>query len=369
MKKHLSILFAALLLTACTGNPSGSDHSTTAPETSVTADPFADASGTMTGEEDPFAADDEDGPDTLGGYQCGVEWEEGKELVLDYAPTVSFRYYARSDGVSNDFGLLLFVNGFRQPYRTEEEPTDQILHIMDVNKDERKVQTIEFEPIVGEEGETLSVEIVSMLHPRFALTNQTKGWELFMYHSIHSLFPSDLTVTQKTGLKEPAVCTDYETEPITEELRQQYNKMDSAGGFSGDNELDRSVFLETLKNGVLITPQDRRESDAMQTPFAKNDTVTLCMYGGGTPCKYRISAYLDHELIKGAFDGMDYIDMMPSHDVICKKQISPETLKVSPGEYHHLYFIAVPFYTDKNYGERMTLKSESAALFYDESVS
>ena len=372
MKKHLTAVLSVLLLTACAGESAVSERSTAVPETTGTEDAFSssdpDSSLTadLTDGYDPFASNGSDDSDVIGSFTYGVEWKDGKELVLDYAPTVSFRYYTENGANAIDFGLLLFVNGFRQPYRTEQEPVDQILHIFDVEQNERKVQTIEFEPIVGEFGETLSVEIISMFHPSFAPTEKTRHSDLIFNHRISSLFPSDLTVTEKTGLKEPAVCGAYSATEISEEMRRKYDKMDSTGGFSGENELENTVFLEILKNDVLLTPADLSELKYDQTPFNQNDSVTVCMYGGGKPCTYRVSLYLDHELVKGAFDGADYIDMTPSRDTICKKVIDPQKLNVTPDAYHHLYLIAIPFYTDKNYMERLALKSTSAVLSFSE---
>lgn len=50
------------------------------------------------------------------------------------------------------------------------------------------------------------------------------------------------------------------------------------------------------------------EAESDFTPFNISDSITLCMYGN-EPCKYRVSMYINHELVKGAFDGADYIDI------------------------------------------------------------
>ncbi len=356
MKKILTaFISAALLLTACSKNPS-------ATKPSSENDPFANANDNTSAAEqsieyDPFAKSDENASTTVGKWGFGVEWEEGKELVLDYAPTVSFRYFVDNSGKTTDFGLLLFVNGIRQPYRTEENSENKIMHTFDVNQDERKVQTIEFEPVVGEKGDEVLVEIVTMFQPDFI---QTENSNYEFNHRISSLYPSRLSVTQETDLSEPKVCSEYEITPISDELRQEFNEMSSTGASSG-NALDNSVYIETLKNDVFYTPKDLQEVKYDSTPFTTNDSVTLCMYGGES-CKYRVSMYINHELVTGAFDGADYIDMTPSRDSICKKRIDLEKLNLSLEDYNHLYFIAVPFYTNDNLGERMVLKSASVTL-------
>ncbi len=368
MRKFLTaFLSVALLLTACSENTSNNEQNTiqnniSSAEQSSEYDPFADSdddasAAEQSGGYDPFAGSDDDASTTVGKYNIGVEWEEGKELILDYAPTVSFRYYVDNSGKTTDFGLLLFVNGIRQPYRTEEESENKIMHTFDVNQDERKVQTIEFEPVAGEKGDDVLVEIVSMFQPSFI---QTENSNYEFNHRISSLYPSRLSVTQETYLSEPKVCSEYEITPISDELRQEFNEMSSTGASSG-NALDDSVHIETLKNNAFYTPKDLREGKGDSKPFTTNDSVTLCMYGGKS-CKYRVSMYINHELVTGAFDGADYIDMTPSRDSICKKMIDLEKLNLSLEDYNHLYFIAVPFYTNDNFGERMVIKSASVTL-------
>lgn len=350
MKRILTALLpVVLLLTACSEKSSNNEKNTIQNVTSSTE---------QTIEYDPFArADDETSSGTIGSFSYGVEWENGKEFVLDYAPTVSFQYYVNNSGKATDFGLLLFVNGVRQAYRTGENSENKIIHIFDVDQDERQVQTIEFEPVVGENGDTVSVEIVTMFQPSFINTEKSSyGFS----HRISSLYPSSLSVTQETGLTEPNVCSEYEVTPISEELRQEFNQMGSTGGYGG-NALDNGIYIETLKNDVFYTPADRLEAEPDISPFTMNDSVTLCMYGGSS-CTYRVSMYINHELVRDAFDGSDYIDITPSRDSICKKTVDLEKLNLSLEDYNHLYFIAVPIYTSDDFAGRMVLKSESVTL-------
>ena len=360
MKRLLTVLCAVMLLTACAENPKIGEQSVSISDGTIN-EPFAETS--QTDDYDPFAQSNEkkkDEPD--GAWTQGVEWKKNRELVLDYAPTVTFPYYIENGANRNDFGLLIFVNGFRQTYRTDTEPDDRVMHTFVVNQNETIHSMISFDPIVGHMGETLSVEIIGMFQPSFTLTDQTTHAALNFHHRIISLFPSDLTVTQKTDLKAPAVCSEYTEVPITEDIKDQYQN-------NGENMLDKAndIFLEALKNDILITPGDRVKAaeqgkEIKKTVFSGNDKITLCMFGGGKPCKYRISMYLNHELVHGVFDGYDYIDMMPSADIMCRKEIDMSKLKLPQNEFSHFYFIAVPFYTNKNYAERMTVKSESAAI-------
>lgn len=350
MTRILTILLSfTFLLTSCSEKPSNDEKNTIQNDTSSTE---------QTSEYDPFArADDDTSSGTIGSFSCGVEWENGKELVFDYAPTVSFQYYVSNSGKVNDFGLLLFVNGVRQPYRTGENSENQIIHIFKVDQDERQVQTIEFEPVVGEKGDKVSVEIVTMFHPDYINTEKSSyGFS----HRISSLYPSSLSVTQETGLSEPKVCSEYEVTPISEKMRQEFNQMSSTGGYGG-NALDSRIFIETLKNDVFYTPADRLNSESDITPFTMNDSVTLCMYGD-LSCTYRVSMYINHELVAGAFDGADYIDITPSKNSICKKEIDLKALNLSLQNDNHFYFIAVPIYTSDNFEGGMVLKSGSVTL-------
>lgn len=319
----------------------------------------ANAPNSATKETDnynPFAKDNEPLSEsaTVGSYGTGVEWQEGKELVLEYAPVVSFRYFVENSGEDNDFGLMLFVNGFRQPYHTESDSENKIIHIIDVNKNEKKIQTIEFEPVVGDKGDEVSVEIVTIFNPNF-IQNGNSNYEF--NHRITSLYPSSLNITQITGASEPNICTNYESTPITDETRLKF--VDTSN--PEINLLDNNVYIEVLKNNLFYTHEDYINSEIDIQPYNKEDLISLCMYGG-EPCTYRVSMYINHELVVGAFDGYDYIDITTSNDAICKKTIDINGLNLSLNKYNHIYFIAVPFYANRNYDERMVIKSDSVTF-------
>lgn len=305
---------------------------------------------------DPFKKEDVQSI-TAGSYNYGVEWEENKRNVLDYDSTVSLQYFVENNGKATDFGVLFFINGFCQPYRTEDDREDKILHIFQVDQNERKVKTIEFEPVVGEFGDELSVEIVSMFEPDYINTEKSN---YDFHHRISSLFPSKMSVTKETGLSEPNVCLDYTNTSITEEMRLKFDTIGAAGA-SSENSLETNVHIETLKNEIFYTPADLLKSEPDNTPFTMNDSVSLCMYGG-KQCKYRVSMFVNHEQVKGAFDGLDYIDMTVSGDSICKKTIDLNKLNLSLNDYNHVYFIAVPFYSNDNYIEKTVIKSTSVTL-------
>lgn len=354
MKKQLSLLLAAVLLTGCTAeSQSGKDSS-------VITTSGTDAQ-TMDSAYDPFAKSDSDSGNEALSFAAGVNWKDGETYVIEYAPTVSLAYYVENDSGDKtvDFGLLLFVNGISQPYRTDGEPENKTMHIFNVNSSEKKTQTISFEAVTGEQGEALWVDVVTMIQPDYV---QEKNVDYGFHHKISSLYPSKMLVTEKTGKTDPKVCTDYEAEHISDAQRQQFSTMGENGG-AGDNLLDTNTTIEALKNGVLITPAERmQQAEPDLTPFQTSDFVELCMYGGKAPCKYRVSMYVNHELVKGAFDGADFIDMTASRDEICRKKIVLSELGLTLNEWNHLYFVAVPFYTSDNYEERMVLKSSSVTL-------
>ena len=234
------------------------------------------------------------------------------------------------------------------------------MHIWDVGRDETLNCTISFSPVTGELGDTVSVDIITMLRPRFVPTGVLLGADRMICHSLHPVYPSTMKITAETGLTEPDICTDYKSEIVTEEFRKKYDKRSWNGG-TGTNELDSTVYLEALKNDVIVTPADRYSGAVSETPFTQDDSLTLCMYGGGSGSTYRVSAYLDHELIRGAFDGADYIDLTPSRDTICKKQIAPELLDTGDGKSHFLYFIAISAVRDPN-AVKWPIKSDTVLI-------
>lgn len=350
MKRILPVVISAMLLSSCAAYSSDSV---------VTESKHAYESSTVetTSTYDPFASASNESSSTIN-YSYGIEYQEGEEKVLHYAATISFQYYVDNQGSDNNFGLLLFANGIRQPYRTKEEPQDQTMHIFDVKQNERKVQTIEFEPIVGNNGEELSLEIVSMVNPRFVSDNNS----VYQFnHRIMSPFPSIMQITDTMDKAEPSICSVYDITPITEELRKEYNKMDSKGEMSEENSLENTVYFETLKNGIFLSPNDYLAGKQDVSPFTTEDSISVCMYGG-SPCIYRVSMFINHELVPGVFDGADYLDMEVSGNQICTKTIELKKISSILQNCNSAYFIAIPFYSNQNYNERMVIKTPSVTV-------
>jgi hypothetical protein len=366
MKKIITILvLTALLITTFTG--CGNSKNTSVPtlpniqNTTQTTAPNAQNNTSddnisttekpaQTTEYDPFAEAEE--PETFPGWGGGIQWEEGQEKVLDYAPVISFQKELHCDNGRQNFGVMLFVNGINQPLKLDNSE-EKMMHIVEL-ENESVIQTMTFSPVVGEKGDKIYLQTVTMYDPNFVPASSNPDYKFS--HDIRGI-PASIDVTETTEKTTPPICTDYVKEPVTDEIRAEFQNQ-----WKADNYLDTQNYVKTLKNGVLNTPADYINGEIPQTPFESTDSVEVALYGGGEPCMYRVSMYINHELVKGAFDGMDYIDMEMSKNNISRKKVDYKNSGINLNEYNFIYFVAVPFYDNYPMEEKWVLKSDSVTL-------
>ena len=78
---------------------------------------------------------------------------------------VEVDYYIELEGNVNNVGFLLFLKGESQPYKIKDVETEyEYMHQLTVEED-RKEFTFQFSPIVGEEGEVLELQVISIYNP------------------------------------------------------------------------------------------------------------------------------------------------------------------------------------------------------------
>jgi len=357
MKKTLAticVLITMIMVTSCRTEDknveiNSSKNSNDSNQTSDDYDPFA-----------PKENDDISG--VAASFDFGVNWK-GEELVLDYKPTIEYEFFLNNSADKKcGFALLMFVNGIRQPYQFDGSDED-ILHHYDVNSKEKKTATIRFSPVTGKKCDTLSVYIVTMFEPTFSPVSTTP--EYGHNFRISQMSPVTIDITDSTGNSDISICTDYIRTEISSEMRSEYNQIDVDGNISGNSLENSQLLFGVIKNGAYISPSERItasiETLTDASLFTKNDFIDLWVSGGGEECKYRVSMYVNHKLVEGAFDGYDYLDVAPSKDVICSKKIELSTLNVQLDEYNHIYFMAVPIEQNTD-GARGVDKSQNVTF-------
>lgn len=174
--KHMTILalLTALLLTACAPAVSNPAKDTTPP---TVADIFNEPTTATTETTDATEPTEKAAPQTVLVGSIGLGF--GDEVSTDEKG--SYRIYSGGEMIlpvklttsgtiaERGIGMLLFVDGKPQPYKTEAEPEYAYLHTFFQGQGP-KVYDLSFTPITGQTGEVLELYIATVLSPTYSLS-------------------------------------------------------------------------------------------------------------------------------------------------------------------------------------------------------
>ena len=183
MKRRSIIVLAflaALLLTACTPAASLPTNGTTPPtvadifnETTASTESTDSAQETTAATEDPvkfsyvsgFGIGGKNPVDEHGSYRV----YSGGEMTLP----LSFQVGGELEyGV----GVLLFVDGLPQPYKTDDEPEYAYMHTFYPGLGPDSIRNVYFTPITGQEGDALELYVTTVNTPTYSLSDGQRGW-------------------------------------------------------------------------------------------------------------------------------------------------------------------------------------------------
>ncbi len=99
---------------------------------------------------------------------------EGGELHMPY--TINATGTVADQGM----GILLFIDGKPQPYKTSDNSTYQYMHIFYPVSGESYIADISFTPVTGQAGDTLELYASTILNPNFSIAEGIGG---FVYTS------------------------------------------------------------------------------------------------------------------------------------------------------------------------------------------
>jgi hypothetical protein len=117
--------------------------------------------------EDPFE-EAESQTEVLGSFGHGLINKLKENEFIEYSGTdIEIDYYVELEGNVNNVGFLLFLKGEPQPYKIKGTETEyEYMHQLTVEED-RKEFTFQFSPIVGEKGEVLELQVISIYNAAF----------------------------------------------------------------------------------------------------------------------------------------------------------------------------------------------------------
>jgi hypothetical protein len=261
---------------------------------------------------------------------------------------VEVDYYIELEGNVNNVGFLLFLKGESQPYKIKDVETEyEYMHQLTVEED-RKEFTFQFSPIVGEEGEVLELQVISIYNPVLIPDMVTTS----SYGNYHHALP---TIIDRVKMLENAPDQDVrfseyasnavmnhsqESVGITEEFIEdssQLNKIDM-------DDLNNKVFSRLMYNGE--TKHSNINISDIDTP-----RISYCLFGVPN-AEYVTTFYIDHKPIY-------------STEVTLQKgkyeQINIELDKAQLDELNSFYVISMPK-TEREYVEELVVMDKTKTI-------
>ncbi len=293
MKRGVLILITSLIIMLFVSCTSNEPIDISSIEEAVAEDPFEEAESQM---------------EVLGSMVHGLNDKLDENEFIEYSGTdVEIDYYVELEGNVNSVGFLLFLKGEPQPYKIKGTETEkEYMHQLTVDE-ERKQFTFQFSPIVGEEGEVLELQVISIYNAAFIPDMTTTS----AYGGYHHALP---TIIDRVKMLENApdqgvsleeydsnivISPSQQAVNITEEfLDVKFHKIEM-------EELNTYVFSRILYNG---------EVTYSNINLSQLDKFEISYYLFGVPnAEYVTTFYIDHKPIystevtlqKGKYEQID----------------------------------------------------------------
>ena len=345
--KYLSLPFAALLLLSSCSQPVQKDSidKTTGSTTDNINITEATDNISVTGAETDKPKPWEEDMNYSGGItKVTQELSEynGEELTLTIKP--------RNNGQSYEQGFILYVNGERNDFSTDEYPDKKPYHVYNLPEGGSIEVTLHFTPYNCKKGEKAIVNVVSMITPNYMLEDYFYV-SFGVHHGIACLWPYELTINQDAPESEyHKISTDSIKTEMTEEYEKKYIEEDSDGEMV--NILDEQNFFSLYQ-----------EEGVLESYYITENDLTLNISACGKGGKFLVGIYVNHELQK-AFGDNYYALCEVDREHLTKITANIDVSKLSG--LNHVYMIAAPYdpdnvaaYVEK--GERLE-KNDSRLL-------
>lgn len=270
----------------------------------------------------------------------------GGEMLLPYTVTAS--------GDATNIGFLMFMNGQPQSYHTGGNDELLYCHVFQLEDNVPKQFDFYFTPVIGEEGETVELTVLSLYYPDFKPDmKQTSGYG--MYHQILAavfdiqMESSALPDGQKA--EDFGVITDaalYEEE-ITRDYLSQFMALNYGMQEITEEDLDSNIYNVLLFDGERVSNNLSVSSDSIEISY---DIF------GTDGSEFCVIPYMDHMPVSGA-----------QSVTVSKGKVSRLVLHIDPDaldEMSTFYILAIPVNDD---GNLYPIKTSSILLYKTEAAS
>lgn len=337
--KYFSLLFTALFLLSSCSQPVQKDSIDDITES--TTDNI-NITGATTDKPKPW---EEDMGYAFNLSKVTTELSEynGEELTVTIKIT--------NNGQSFDQAFLLYVNGERNDYSTDEYPDKKPYHVYELSEDEIIEVTLHFTPYNCKKGEKAIVNVVSMITPNYMLEDYFYV-SFGGHHGIARLWPYELTINQDAPESEyHKISTECIKTEMTEEYEKKYIEKDSDGNMV--NRLDKHNLFKLYQ----------ADEDTLDSYYITENDLTLTISACGKGGKFLVGIYVNHELQK-AFGDNYYALCEVDREHLTKITANIDVSKLSG--LNHIYMIAAPYDPDNvaayvEEGERLE-KNDSRLL-------
>ena len=246
----------------------------------------------------------------------------GEELTLTIKP--------RNNGQSYEQGFILYVNGERNDFSTDEYPDKKPYHVYNLPEGGSIEVTLHFTPYNCKKGEKAIVNVVSMITPNYMLEDLAYV-NFQLHHSIVRLWPYELTINQDAPENEyHKISTDCVKTEMTEEYEKKYIEKQDGETI---NRLDRCNYFDLYQE----------EEDELKDYYIAENELALNISARGKGGKFLIGIYVNHELQK-AFGDNYYALCEIDREHLTTITANIDVSKLS--KLNHIYMIVAPYDPD-----------------------
>lgn len=231
-------------------------------------------------------------------YGLSAGFTEGDNVSLTYnGKPLSFEYSLYNPEAPAEWGIDVYVDGILQNITVYSENASVAqntnMYITNLENGERKIIRIEFMPNTGKAGETLELNVCSFLNPDYMID----GTDYTSFLPFHRLSPGyTMKIQMNKDAQDPVKVSEFKGEhtEVPQEIMDSFNSVNSSNEI--ENVFDRQQIFDVCKSS---------EDESVINLSGKKDTLKV--FGYGKPGTYRISVYINNQIIR-AFDGEYYWD-------------------------------------------------------------
>lgn len=249
-----------------------------------------------------------------------------KRMVEYDGNEISFDFCYNNCAAECNVGMVMFIDGIAQKYSLDGSKEKKIITPVHLEKESKCNFNLKVEPDFGSINKDHEMFFACMYEPDYVAPKQNAGYGNFQ--SILPMLPWKLTYENQKVIED--IEDTYKTSKMTDELKKEFTHKKMDGTIV--NEIEREDRYKLMQNNSEI-------ESSIQSKDGKAD-FQIDLFGGGE-CKYRLSAYVDNELVN-AFGGKEYLDISTKEGQVSTADLSISMKEYEPSSIHSFYIFMVP---------------------------